>query len=60
MDGGVERGGQTFKRNKPAENDYITISRIFIYIRYNDYAFSTAAVLIAKRDCYVTRQVKYL
>ena len=46
MDYGVSRGCETFKRSKLAENDNLTVCRIFIYIRYNHYAFSKPAVIV--------------
>ena len=46
MDYGVSRGCETFKRDKLAENDNITVCRIFICISYNHYAFSKPAVIV--------------
>ena len=46
MDYGVSRGCETFKRDKLAENDNITVCRIFICISYNHYAFSKSAVIV--------------
>ena len=49
MDYGVSRGCETFKRSKLAENDSLTVCRIFICIRYNHYAFSKPAVIVPSK-----------
>ena len=46
MDYAVSRGCETFKRDKMAENDNITVCRNFICISYNHYAFSKPAVIV--------------
>lgn len=43
---GVKRGCETFKGNKPVENDNITVCWFFIYISYNSYSFSKSVVLV--------------
>ena len=46
MDCGFPRGCKTFKRDKLAKNDNLTVCRNFIGISYNHFAFSKPAVLV--------------
>ena len=44
------------KESKLAENDSITVCRIFICIRYNHYAFSKPAVIVPSTDALIQQK----